>query len=265
MGKMIPQKSFDSQLHIIRDARFDVDKYKIGELYVINNSSKHIDDNVWHIGSDKKVVGILKYAHEKFLTFQVLRYYEHDNSVSYNSAPLRIDIDDIIDKQIEIERLLTETEAAVYLSMIVPDYSQFPYTLERTHSYQALQAAYKIDEETAKDCVDFGQIAKDLVEEDPNIIDKTQYVCYLSSRKPPVPFTFINENGTFAHELFDGYDTSLKVTLIKGDTIISMRTAVKNLKVDVNTITIGNGNHTISITLHKDSFYKVYDKITFEP
>ena len=36
------QKAFDSQLHIIRDVHFDVDKYKVGELYVINNTLEGI-------------------------------------------------------------------------------------------------------------------------------------------------------------------------------------------------------------------------------
>lgn len=365
MENKIPQKSFDAQLHIIRDPRFDVDKYKVGELYVINNSSKHIDDNVWHINVNK-VVGILKYVHEKFLTFTVLRYYEHDNTVSYNSKPLKIDIEDIIDKQIEIERLLTETEAAVYLMGaiskecakdiipessnekpvladkykgdlshfilpnsfgekylytdgtlknidmgekqstldpkdpkfnrllgIVPDYSQypyslFPYTLERTHSYQELQAAYKINTpEEAAEIAKNSQmnIVNDIMKSEPitekeesdrytgpdpivvkddTIINRLNYRCRTPGTKPGVALLFFKEDGSFACEFFDRFKECIKVTLKSEETTISFRTSPKNITANENTISMRNGNGTIKIVLHKDSFYKIFDEICFE-
>ena len=328
MENKIPQKAFDSQLHIIRDPRFDVDMYKVGELYVINNSSKHIDDNVWHINVNK-VVGILKYVHEKFLTFTVLRYYEHDNTMSYNSKPLKIDIENIIDKQIEIERLMTETEAVVYLTSIipkvcaeelipkpidekpvldeakqstldpkdpkfnrllgiVPDRSQFPYTLEHTHSYQELQAAYKINtpEESAEIAKDsqmniVNDIMKSesitekaesdrytgpdpIVVKDDTIINRLNYTCRTPGTKPGVALLFFKEDGSFAYEFFDRFKESIKVTLKRGETTISFRTSPKNITANENIISVRNGNCTIRIVLHKDSFYKIFDEIRFE-
>ena len=187
MSKKITQKAFDSQLHIIRDVHFDIDKYKVGELYVINNTLEGIVDNddikTFQGG---KVIGQLVKANRDSLIFEVPVYFKDPNTGGiYSFEDVTLSIDTIINYRIEIERLLTETEATVYLMSaiskecakdiipepisrnpvldevkqstfdpkdpkfnrllgIVPDHSQFPYTLERTHSYQELQAAYKI-------------------------------------------------------------------------------------------------------------------------
>ena len=113
MENKIPQKSFDAQMHIIRDVHFDVDKYKVGELYVINQKDPG------YLSVQGKTIAQLREVNEHELKFKVLALnYDHKTGNSYNTysiGGLRFTIDDIIDRQIEIERLLTETEAAVYL------------------------------------------------------------------------------------------------------------------------------------------------------
>lgn len=305
MENKIPQKSFDAQMHIIRDVHFDVDKYKAGELYVINNTLKILDNNNELNDIDKtlkdfvdcepilfqknKVIGELIKVDERSLTFKVLVNHPDPRYVAvYSYVHFTLSIDKILEYHIEIERLLTETEAAMYLSVgvlddakkkvfeevinskdcehknldpkdpkfnrmlgLVPDMNQFPYTLENTNSYQELDAAYKNEPDIDSES-----------QEDSNI-DRNEYFCSFSFRERPV--SFINDNGAFAYELFDNYkDGSFKVTLTKDNSILSMRISVKNFKADADTITFRNGNNTISITLHKDSFYKIFDNIKFE-
>lgn len=296
MSKMIPQKSFDSQLHIIRDVHFDVDKYKVGELYVINHM---VHPNYLHFGDDPcKTVGYLKAVDEHSLSFCTMKRHEisRDNDIYYTYIidNFTLTIDEIIEKQMEIERLLTETEAAVYLGMaaldeakqstldpkdpkfnrllgLTPDRSQFPYTLERTHSYQELQAAYKIDEETAKECVDYGQMAKDLVKEDPvaemvKHRDSRYLMSHLKSTAQALPYvlTFINDKGEFDPTPFKDMVGTIKVTLTKGTSEIVWYTAKKNIRIVPNTIEIRNRNGTVQMILTKDTFFLMFDKITFE-
>ena len=296
MSKKITQKAFDSQLHIIRDVHFDVDKYKVGELYVINNTLEGIADNddikTFQGG---KVIGQLVKANKDSLIFEVPVYFKDPNTGGiYSFEDVTLSIDTIINYRIEIERLLTETEAAVYLGMtaldeakqstldpadpkfnrllgIVPDRSQFPYTLERTHSYQELQAAYKIDEETAKECVDFGQMAKDLVEEDP-VADMVKHrdsrylMFHLKSTSQSLPYvlTFINDKGEFDPTPFEDMVGTIKITMSKGTSEIVWYTAKRNIRIVPNTIEIRNRNGTVQMILTKDTFFLMFDKITFE-
>ena len=296
MSKKITQKAFDSQLHIIRDVHFDVDKYKVGELYVINNTLEGIADNddikTFQGG---KVIGQLVKANKDSLIFEVPVYFKDPNTGGiYSFEDVTLSIDTIINYRIEIERLLTETEAAVYLGMtaldeakqstldpadpkfnrllgIVPDRSQFPYTLERTHSYQELQAAYKIDEETAKECVDFGQMAKDLVEEDPvaemvKHRDSRYLMSHLKSTSQSLPYvlTFINDKGEFDPTPFKDMVGNIKITMRKGASEIVWYTAKRNIRIVPNTIEIRNRNGTVQMILTKDTFFLMFDKITFE-
>ena len=296
MSKKITQKAFDSQLHIIRDVHFDVDKYKVGELYVINNTLEGIADNddikTFQGG---KVIGQLVKANKDSLIFEVPVYFKDPNTGGiYSFEDVTLSIDTIINYRIEIERLLTETEAAVYLGMtaldeakqstldpadpkfnrllgIVPDKSQFPYTLERTHSYQELQAAYKIDEETAKECVDFGQMAKDLVEEDPvaemvKHRDSRYLMSHLKSTSQALPYvlTFINDKGEFDPTPFKDMIGNIKITMSKGTSEIVWYTAKRNIRIVPNTIEIRNRNGTVQMILTKDTFFLMFDKITFE-
>ena len=314
MSKKITQKAFDSQLHIIRDVHFDVDKYKVGELYVINNTLEGIADNddikTFQGG---KVIGQLVKANKDSLIFEVPVYFKDPNTGGiYSFEDVTLSIDTIINYRIEIERLLTETEAAVYLMNaiskecakdiipepisrnpvldeakqstldpadpkfnrllgIVPDRSQFPYTLERTHSYQELQAAYKIDEETAKECVDFGQMAKDLVEEDPvaemvKHRDSRYLMSHLKSTSQALPYvlTFINDKGEFDPTPFKDMIGNIKITMSKGTSEIVWYTAKRNIRIVPNTIEIRNRNGTVQMILTKDTFFLMFDKITFE-
>lgn len=341
MENKIPQKSFDAQMHIIRDVHFDVDKYKVGELYVIN-----LKDPAY-LSVQNKTIGQLREVKEHELKFKVLALnYDPETGNSYNTysiGGLRFTIDDIIERRIEIERLMTETEAVVYLTSIipkvcaeelipkpideepvladkykgdlshfvspnslacgekyfysdgtpknidmgekqstldpkdpkfnrllglVPDHSQFPYTLERTHSYQELQAAYKINTpEEAAEIAKNSQmnIVNDIMESESAVdtnIDRLNYICRIPGRVRGI--SFIIEGGSFAYELFDKFEESIKVTLKSGETVISFRTSSKNITADRDTISMRNGNGTIKIVLHKDSFYKIFDEICFE-
>lgn len=310
MKNKIPQKSFDSQLHIIRDVHFDVDKYKVGELYVINNALKILDNGELHeidktlkdfvdcepiLFQKNKVIGELMKVDEHSLTFKVLVNHPDPRYVAvYSYVHFTLSIDKILEYHIEIERLLTETEAAVYLSMavldeakqstldpadpkfnrllgIVPDRSQFPYTLERTHSYQELQAAYKIDEETAKGCVDFGHLSKDLVEEDPvaemvKHRDSRYLMSHLKATSQSLPYvlTFINDKGEFDPTPFKDMIGNIKITMRKGTSEIVWYTAKRNIQIVPNTIEIKNRNGTVQMILTKDTFFLMFDKITFE-
>ena len=119
MEDKIPQKSFDEQMHIIRDVRFDVDKYKIDELYVI----KHKITNAHTI--DGKMVGKLIKVAGNALTFDIFTevipegLLPTDPHRYYCIKTITLLLDDIIEKQIEIERLLTETEATVYVTSAI--------------------------------------------------------------------------------------------------------------------------------------------------
>lgn len=296
MGYNMPEKIFDQHMHIVRDVHFDVDKYKVGELYVINNTLEDIADNDdIKTFQGSKVIGQLVKANRDSLIFEVPVYFKDPNTGGiYSFEDMTLSIDTIINYRIEIERLLTETEAAVYLGMavldeakqstldpkdpefnrllgIVPDRSQFPYTLERTHSYQELQTAYKIDEETAKECVDFGQIAKDLVEEDPvaemvKHRDSRYLMSHLKSTAQSLPYvlTFINDKGEFDPTPFKDMVGTIKITMRKGSSEIVWYTAKKNIRIVPNTIEIRNRNGTVQMILTKDTFFLMFDKITFE-
>lgn len=292
MGTMIPQKAFDSQLHIIRDVHFDVDKYKVGELYVINNTLEGIaDTDDIKTFQGNKVIGRLIKANKDSLIFEVPVYFKDPNTGGiYSFENITLSIDTIINYRIEIERLLTETEAAVYLGMaaldegkqstldpkdpefnrllgIAPDHSQFPYTLERTHSYQELQAAYKIDEETAKECVDYGQVAKDLVvAEMVKHRDSRYLMSHLKSTSQSLPYvlTFINDKGEFDPTPFKDMVGTIKITMRNGTSEIVWYTAKKNIRIVPNTIEIRNRNGTVQMILTKDTFFLMFDKITFE-
>lgn len=299
MENKIPQKSFDAQMHIIRDVHFDVDKYKVDELYVINQKDPG------YLSVQGKTVAQLREVNEHELKFKVLALnYDPKTGNSYNTysiGGLRFTIDDIIDKQIEIERLLTETEAAVYLmgeiskecaKDIIPgsmnekstladkykgDLSKFvlPNSLACGEKYlytdgslqyigQDDKAAYKNDD--AFDRFMRSEPITVKMESDSAVdtnINRLNYICCIPGTKRGV--SFIKENGSFACEFFDRFKDGVKVNLRCGETEISFRTSPKNIAADENTISVRNGNGTIKIVLHKDSFYKVFDIIRFEP
>ena len=297
MENKISQKAFDSHLHIIRDPRFDIDKFKVGELYVINNTLRNIIDDVKPLLFQKsKIIGLLQNVDDTSLTFRIICIHQDPQYISiYEWNDITLSIDTIIDHRIEIERLLTETEAAVYLGLvvldeakqstldpkdpkfnrllgIVPDWDQFPHTLERTHSYQELQAAYKINtpEEAA-------EIAKDSQMNIVNDImkaaeeEKKNYVVWLIDSFSGLrkSFSILDSEGNFDPEPFKGLSTGsgrVRVKLVKGNSTVQFNVHSKYIKVASDVIAIiGNKNRSsICMTLMKDIFREMFDKIEFE-
>ena len=311
----IPQKSFDEQMHIIRDVHFDIDKYKVGELYVINNTLEGIVDNddikTFQGG---KVIGQLVKANRDSLIFEVPVYFKDPNTGGiYSFEDVTLSIDTIINYRIEIERLLTETEATVYLMSaiskecakdiipepisrnpvldevkqstfdpkdpkfnrllgIVPDHSQFPYTLERTHSYQELQAAYKINtpeeaEEIAKDSQ--MNIVNDIIKNAED--EKKNYVVWLVNGLTGYTksFPIIDSEGNFDPTPFKGLATGsgrVRVKLVKGSSVVQFTVHSKYIKAtsDAIIITGNKSKSSIFMTLMRDNFREMFDKIEFD-
>lgn len=307
MGYNIPEKIFDQHMHIVRDVHFDVDKYKVNELYVI----KHKITNAHTI--DGKIVGKLIKAEGNALTFDIFTevipegLLPTDPHKYYCIKTITLLLDDIIEKQIEIERLLTETEATVYVTSaiakectkdIIPtpinekqtlanrykgDLSIYtpllrapnPSPIEqmilsnKSRLKSDIQAAYKIDKDTAKELIENGpmKIVEDMMNNtDDSAVDtninRLNYVCFIPGNKRGV--SFINDDGSFAYEFFDKFKEGIKVNLRCEETAISFRTSPKNITADGDTISMRNGNGTIKMVLHKDSFYKMFDIIRFE-
>jgi hypothetical protein len=246
-----------------------------------------------------KTVAQLTEVKEHELKFKALALnYDLETGNSYNTysiGGLRFTIDDIIERQIEIERLLTETEAAVYLSMavldeakqstldpkdpkfnrllgIVPDHSQFPYTLERTHSYQELQAAYKINTpEEAEEIAKYSQM---------NIVDdimklaeeeKKNYVIFSTDSFSGLSksFSILDSEGDFNPEPFKGLTIGsgrVRVKLVKGNSMVQFNVNSKYIKVapDAIIITGNKSKSSIFMTLMRDNFREMFDKIEFD-
>lgn len=304
MGNIIPQKSFDAQMHIIRDVHFDVDKYKVGELYVIKHNINN--DHTNHFTIDGKIVGKLVEAEPCALTFDIFTKVTPEGILPtdphnyYGITTITLLLDDIIERQIEIERLLTETEAAVYLMgtiskecakeiipepinrtpvladkykgdlshFILPNSSacgeKYLYT-DETLKYIGPddKAAYK-DDDAFDRFMKSEPIAVKIDSESGDVcINKLNYICCIPGTKRGV--SFIKKDGSFAYELFDKFEESIKVNLKCEETTISFRTSPKNITADGDTISMRNGNGTIKMVLHKDSFYKMFNIIRFEP
>ena len=304
MENKIPQKSFDAQMHIIRDVHFDVDKYKVGELYVIKHTINNAHTN--HFTIDGKMVGKLVEAEPCALTFDIFTKVTPegisptDPHNYYGITTITLLLDDIIERQIEIERLLTETEAAVYLMSAIskecakdiipvsinekptladkykgdssiytplfttPNPSPFDQIIlsSKSRLKSDIQAAYKNDD--AFDRFMKSEPITLKMEPDSAVdtnINRLNYICCIPGTKRGV--SFIKEDGSFACEFFDKFKEGIKVNLRCGETEISFKTSPKNIAADENTISIRNGNGTIKIVLHKDSFYKVFNIIRF--
>lgn len=295
----LPQKSFDSQLHIIRDVHFDVDKYKIGELYVINHM---VHPNYLHFGdSPCKTVGYLKTASEYALQFRTMKRCKFCNDTdavyyTYTIDDFTLTIDEIIEKEIEIERLLTETEAAMFLAGDMLEKSTkkaanelFGYGKETTYtsedlkkydamlgygkashdnfwkdfrncrSQQELQAAYKIDEDTAKDCVNFGEMAKEAA-----VREMAEYMKYMVIRKNGEKLSLFKDGFAFNVDLLDTLSGTVKIKMTKRNSEIIIFTSSKNIKADFNVINIRNRNGTTNMTLTKEDVRLMFDNIIFE-
>ena len=287
MRNNIPEKIFDQHMHIVRDVHFDVDKYKIGELYVINHI---VHPNYLHFGEPCKTVGYLKSASEHSLQFRTMKRREICNDTDavyyiYAIDDFTLTIDEIIDKEIEIERLMTETEAAVYLGMavldeakqstldpkdpkfnrllgIAPDHSQFPYALERTHSYQELQAAYKINnKEEAEDLAENSmlKIAEEVC--DSSLDEYRNYTVDIPEMGEP--FSFVNINWKFNIKAFENLCGKIEVTFRKGSNQIRFNTSNKFIFVTEDTIKILNRSG-LNVTIYNNDFRESFDKIEFK-
>lgn len=282
MENKIPQKSFDEQMHIIRDVHFDVNKYKVGELYVI----KHTANNDFTINGKK--IGKLIEADAKALTFDIFVKVTPEGILPtdphnyYGITTITLLLDDIIERQIEIERLMTETEAVVYLmgaiskecaKDIIPEPNNGKPVLADKYKgdlscFMPLQrnpsAAYKNDD--AFDRFMRSEPITVKMKSDSAVdtnINRLNYICCIPETKRGV--SFIKEDGSFAYEFFDKFKEGIKVNLRCEETAISFRTSPKNITADGDTISMRNGNGTIKMVLHKDSFYKMFDIIRFEP
>lgn len=275
--KKIPQKSFDSQLHIIRDVHFDVDKYKIDELYVI----KHKITNAHTI--DGKMVGKLIKAEADALTFDIFTevipegVLPTDPHNYYRIKTIILSLDEIIEKQIEIERLLTETEAAMYLAGdmlemstkkaagVLLGYGQashdnFWNDFRNCKSQQEIKAAYKIDEDTAKECVNFGEMAKEIAVRD--MAERMNYIVYPKGQQPMSMFE--NNGTTFDVESFMNLSGIVKITMKKKESAMVIYTDAKNIRVVFDTIEIRNKRGTIHMNFNIANIRSMFDNIIFE-
>lgn len=269
MGNMIPQKSFDAQMHIIRDVHFDVDKYKIDELYVI----KHKITNAHTI--DGKMVGKLIKAEGDALTFDIFTdvipegILPTDPHNYYMIKTITLSLDDIIERQIEIERLLTESEAAVYLTGLfakecakdlIPTPSDFRTDKSLMNRTIDLTAAYKIDEDTAKECVNFGEMAKEIA-----VRDMAKRMNYLVYPKGQQPMSMFEHNGTtFDVESFMNLSGIVKISMKKKESAMVIYTDAKNIRVVFDTIEIRNKRGTIHMNFNIANIRSMFDNIIFE-
>ena len=283
MGNLIPEKTFDAQMHIIRDVHFDVDKYKVGELYVIN-----LKDPAYLSVQDKTIAQLTE-AKEHELKFKALALnYDPETGNSYNTygiGGLRFTIDDIIDRRIEIERLLTETEAAVYLTSafvkesandlfnsqidwqkepIGADYfsthEKYQYNqdgkLTRVPPKPDIQAAYKIDKDEAKELVENGpmKIVEDRV--------RKRYVTNFGNDGKYEEFIVGNRISVYAfHGLADCKRVNIR--LVKGKSTIDINLSSNKLSFFEKSIHIGGGACSIDMELHVDSMRDMFDEIIF--
>jgi hypothetical protein len=180
---------------------------------------------------------------------------------------------------------MTETEATVYLGMavldeakqstldpkdpkfnrllgIVPDHSQFPYILERTHSYQELQAAYKINnKEEAEDLAENSmlKIAEEVY--DSSLDEYRNYTVDIPEMGEP--FSFVNINWKFNTKAFENLCGKIEVTFRKGSNQIRFNTSNKFIFVTEDTIRILNRSG-LNVTIYNKDFRESFDKIEFK-
>jgi hypothetical protein len=267
---MIPQKSFDAQMHIIRDVHFDVDKYKIDELYVI----KHKITNAHTI--DGKMVGKLIKAEGDALTFDIFTdvipegILPTDPHNYYMIKTITLSLDDIIERQIEIERLLTESEAAVYLTGLfakecakdlIPTPSDFRTDKSLMNRTIDLAAAYKIDsKEEAEELAENSmlKIAEEVY--DSSLDEYRNYTVDIPEMGGP--FSFLNINWKFSTRAFENLRGKIEVTFRKGSNFIRFNTSSKFIFVTEDTIRILNRNG-LDVNIYNNDFRESFDKIEF--
>lgn len=294
MGNMIPQKSFDAQMHIIRDVHFDVDKYKVGELYAI----KYKTPNALTI--DEKIVGKLTKVERDALTFDIFERCslesipEPDVRNHYTIETLILSIDLILKDRIEVERLLTETEAAVYLMrtiskecakdiipgpsnekpaladkykgvshFILPNSSacgeKYLYT-DGSLQYigQDNKAAYKND-----DAFDRFMRSEPITVkmESESAVDTKEDKRYITFFYGITNDILINGHiNVHAFEL-DSYPQFYYVYLKKGETTITMRVSPSKMHFLNDRIIIGDRSCSTKMVLHVDTMCDMFDEI----
>ena len=299
MGYNIAEKIFDQHMHIVRDVHFDVDKYKVNELYVI----KHTITNAHTI--DGKMVGKLIKAEVDALIFDIFTevipegVLPTDPHNYYSIKTITLFIDDIIEKQIEIERLLTETEAVVYLTSaiakdctkdIIPEPINEKPTLadkykgdlsiytpllrtprpspieqmilsSKSRLKPNIQAAYKIDsKEEAEDLAE-NSMLKIAEEVYDSSLDKHQNYT-VDIPEMGKPFSFVNINWKFNIKAFENLCGKIEVTFRKGSNQIRFNTSNKFIFVTEDTIRILNRSG-LNVTIYNKDFRESFDKIEF--
>lgn len=303
MGYNIPEKIFDQHMHIVRDVHFDVDKYKVNELYVI----KHTITNAHTI--DGKMVGKLIKAEVDSLIFDIFTEVipegvsPTDPHNYYSIKTITLFIDDIIEKKIEIERLMTESEAdfrtantlsvkvepeepsvfadkykdvvSLYTPLFTtPNPSPFDQIIlsSKSRLKSDIQAAYKINtpEEAAEIAKDSQMnIVNDIMEAAEE--EKKNYVVSITNSLSGLSksFSILDSEGNFDPEPFKGLTTGsgrVRVKLIKGNSTVQFNVHSKYIKVasDVIIITGNKNKSSICMTLMRDNFREMFDKIEFE-
>lgn len=303
MGYNIPEKIFDQHMHIVRDVHFDVDKYKVNELYVI----KHTITNAHTI--DGKMVGKLIKAEVDALIFDIFTEVipegvsPTDPHNYYSIKTITLFIDDIIEKKIEIERLMTESEAdfrtantlsvkvepeepsifadkykdvvSIYTPLFTtPNPSPFDQIIlsSKSRLKSDIQAAYKINtpEEAAEIAKDSQMnIVNDIMEAAEE--EKKNYVVSITNSLSGLSrsFSILDYKGDFCPEPFKGLTTGsgrVRVKLVKGNSTVQFNVHSKYIKVtsDVIIITGNKNKSSICMTLMRDNFREMFDKIEFE-
>ena len=259
MENKIPQKSFDAQMHIIRDVHFDVDKYKVGELYAI----KYKTPNALTI--DEKIVGKLTKVERDALTFDIFERCplesipEPDMRNHYTIETLILSLDLILRDRIEVERLLTVTEAAIYLSAAFVKgcandlfKSHIDWQEESIQQHTKNDDAFdrfmksepitvKIESESAADTK----------------VNKRYITCFYGITNDILINGHIN---VYAFHM-DSYPQFYYVYLKKGETTITMRVSPSKMHFLNDRIIIGDRSCSTKMVLHVDTMCDMFDEI----
>lgn len=286
MGNIIPQKSFDAQMHIIRDVHFDVDKYKVGELYVIRYKTPNA------LTIDEKIVGKLTKVERNALTFDIFERCslesipEPDVRNHYTIETLILSIDLILRDRIEVERLLTETEAAVYLmgtiskecaKDIIPEpINRKPVLADKykgdlswvtpllgTDGYKFPNKELPQQHTKSEDAFDRFMRSEPITVkmESESAVDTKVHKRYITFFYGITNDILINGHiNVHAFEL-DSYPQFYYVYLKKGETTITMRVSPSKMHFLNDRIIIGDRSCSTKMVLHVDTMCDMFDEI----
>lgn len=259
MNNKIPQKSFDAQMHIIRDVHFDVDKYKVGELYVINMKDPT------YLAIQNKIVALLIAARKHELEFRVL---VQSIDKSWNVIPdtfkigvLKLSIDDIINSRIEIERLMTETEAAIYLMGAVSKECAKDIIPEPSNKKPALADKYKGDLSWVSPLLGIDGYHKELLQQHTKNDDNHAYYVEFENHKSTNLF---DHDGKFNTDAFRGCKDykRMNISFIKGDSKFDVKMSTSNLlSISTERLHFGNKACCAQIDLFANSARDMFDEI----